>query len=120
MSLPTKLIIDRFQASPSVLTRSHAIVPAPRPHHLDVTLRRRCTRRDSSTERATPFNQFTIVEQPTDSSGWATLTFNRLTNFPVNGKQSILAMFLRARKAGENVLGGITGYRLVAIRVSGR
>ena len=60
------------------------------------------------------FSSLSIVEQPTDSTGWATLTFNRLTNFPVNGKQSILAMFLRARKAGENVLGGITGYRLVA------
>jgi hypothetical protein len=66
---------------------------------------------------ATPFNQFSITEQPTDASGWATLSFSRQANFPVNSKQQILAMFLRARKSGENVLGGITGYRLVNVPV---
>jgi hypothetical protein len=27
-------------------------------------------------------------------------------------------MFLRARKPGENVLGGVTGYRLVSVDVN--
>jgi hypothetical protein len=115
MSLPTKLIIDRFEASPRVLTRRTTTF------QLRVHVTSTC---GGDVQGAlvhgtgTPFNQFTIEEQPTDSTGWASLTFQRLSNFPVNNKQGILAMFLRARKSGENVLGGITGYRLVSIRVN--
>ena len=117
MSLPTKLVIDRFEASPSVLTRGTQSFVL----RVHVTSTSAC---GGDVQGAlvygtgTPFNQFTITEQPTDATGWATLTFNRLTNFPVNSKQGILAMFLRARKSGENVLGGITAYRLVSVDVN--
>jgi hypothetical protein len=117
MSLPTKLIIDQFESNPSVLTsgtqtfvlRVHITSTSPCGGDVQGAL---------VYGTATPFNQFSITEQPTDSTGWASLTFNRLTNFPVNNKQGILAMFLRARKSGENVLGGITGYRLVSVDVN--
>jgi hypothetical protein len=117
MSLPTKLIVDRFESNPRVLTagtqsfqlRVHVTSTSPCGGDVQGAL---------VYGTATPFNQFTIEEQPTDSSGWASLTFQRLSNFPVNNKQQILAMFLRARKSGENVLGGITGYRLVSVRVN--
>jgi hypothetical protein len=117
MSLPTKLVIDQFQASPSVLTSgTQAFVL-----RVHVTSTSSCGGDVQGAlvyGTATPFNQFSITEQPTDASGWATLNFNRLTNFPVNNKQGILAMFLRARKSGENVLGGITAYRLVSVDVN--
>jgi hypothetical protein len=117
MSLPTKLVLDQFQASPSVLTsgtqsfvlRVHVTSTSPCGGDVQGAL---------VYGTATPFNQFTITEQATDSTGWATLTFNRLTNFPVNSKQGILAMFIRARKSGENVLGGVTGYRLISVDVN--
>jgi hypothetical protein len=117
MSLPTKLIIDRFEPNPSVLTkgtqsfdlRVHITSTSPCGGDVQGAL---------VYGTGTPFNQFSITEQPTDSTGWASLTFHRLTNFPVNSKQGILAMFLRARKSGENVLGGITGYRLVSVDVN--
>jgi hypothetical protein len=117
MSLPTKLIVDRFESNPRVLTsgtqsfqlRVHVTSTAPCGGDVQGAL---------VYGTATPFNQFTIEEQPTDSTGWASLTFQRLSNFPVNNKQGIVAMFLRARKSGENVLGGITGYRLVSVRVN--
>jgi hypothetical protein len=117
MSLPTKLIIDRFESNPSVLTASTQSFQL----RVHVTSTSPC---GGDVQGAlvygtgTPFNQFTITEQPTDSTGWASLTFSRLTNFPVNNKQGILAMFLRARKSGENVLGGVTGYRLVSVDVN--
>jgi hypothetical protein len=67
---------------------------------------------------ATPYNQWTIpAEQPTGADGYATLTFQRLSGFPVSNHQELIAMFLRARKPGENVLNGITGYRLVSVPV---
>ncbi len=117
MSLPTKLILDRFESNPRVLTagtqsfqlRVHVTSTAPCGGDVQGAL---------VYGTATPFNQFTIEEQPTDSTGWASLTFQRLNNFPVNSKQGIVAMFLRARKPGENVLGGVTGYRLVSVRVN--
>jgi hypothetical protein len=117
MSLPTKLVIDQFQANPSVLTSGTQSFVL----RVHVTSTSSCGGDVQGAlvyGTATPFNQFSITEQPTDGSGWATLTFNRLTNFPVNNKQGILAMFLRARKSGENVLGGITAYRLVSVDVN--
>ncbi len=115
MSLPTKLVIDQFQANPSVLTSS------TQSFVFRVHVTSTCQGDVQGAlvyGTATPFNQFTVAEQPTDATGWATLTFNRLTNYPVNKNQGILAMFLRARKSGENVLGGITGYRLVSVDVN--
>ncbi len=115
LSLPAKLIIDQFQSNPNVVTSGTQ----------SFVLRVHVTSTCSGPVQgalvygtATPFNQFTVTEQPTGADGWASLTFNRLTNFPVNNKQGILAMFLRARKSGENVLAGITAYRLVSVDVN--
>ena len=57
-------------------------------------------------------------EQPTGSDGWATLQFTALAGYPVSNKQQLLVMFVRARKTGEDLLGGISTRRLVSFHVS--
>ncbi len=68
---------------------------------------------------AVPYGMFGGAnEQSTGSDGWATLQFTALSGFPVSQKQQLLVMFVRARKSGEDPLGGISSRRLVSFRVT--
>jgi hypothetical protein len=115
MSLPARLIIDQFQAQPSPVTsgtqsfvfRVHVTSTCGGPVQGAIVY-----------ATPTPFNQFDETQSNSGSDGWASLTFSRQANFPVNGKQQILAMFVRASKPGESTLAGITGFRLVNVAVN--
>jgi hypothetical protein len=115
ISPPARLLIDGQTVSPTVITRSSS----------DVTLRfhvSACSGRSISNAlvyaTAVPFSQFSIPpEAQTGSDGWATLTMHQDRFFPASSRQQLLAVFVRARKSGESLLGGVSTRRLVSFPV---
>lgn len=114
VSSPERLTVDRQSISPSVVGRSTRTI----------TLRFHVSCRGKSVQGAlvyattVPFNQFTdAAEQPTGADGWAQITMSQLSGFPAATRQQLLVVFVRARKAGEDVLGGVSTRRLVSFPV---
>ena len=67
---------------------------------------------------AVPYSQFSIpTEAPTGSDGWATMTMHQDRYFPASPRQQQLTVFVRARKSGEALLGGVSTRRLVSFPV---
>jgi hypothetical protein len=109
-----RLNIDRNTSSPAVITRSTQ----------RLTLRFHvvaCGGKNVSGALVyatpTPFQQFAGAERATGADGWATITLTRQHYFPATPQQQNLIVFVRARKSGEDLLGGISTRRLVSFRV---
>ncbi len=115
VSAPARLNIDRFSVNPSPIGGSTQSIQAT--FHISDT----CNQSVSGAlvyVTAVPFNQFTIApEQPTDDNGNVTIQMSRQGGFPAANRQQLLVFFVRARKAGESTLGGISTRRLVSSSV---
>jgi len=109
---PAHLAIDGQQITPNPVPRDAA----------DITVRihiSACKGRDVSGAlvyaTAVPFEQFNVPpEASTGSDGWASLTLHQASFFPASSRQQQLTMFIRARKSGEDPLGGISARRLIS------
>jgi hypothetical protein len=115
ISSPARLIIDAM-AAPSIVTRQTRTLVVR--FHVSST----CggsVRGALVFVTATPYNQFSIPpEQMTGADGWVEVSMQRLAGFPISGRQQLIALFVRARKAGENLLGGISTRRLFSVHVN--
>ena len=116
ISLPARLLIDGQSASPTVVTRSTS----------DLVLRFHVSACGGRSVQgalvyatAVPFEQFNVPpEATTGADGWATLTLHQASRFPASSRQQLLAVFVRARKTGENVLAGVSARLLVSFPVN--
>ncbi len=111
---PERLTVDQQSISPSIVGRSTT----------SLTLRFHVACRGKSVQGAlvyalaVPFNQFTTpAEVATGADGWAQITVSQLSGFPAARNQQLLVEFVRARKAGEDPLGGVSSRRLVSFPV---
>jgi hypothetical protein len=115
VTAPARLNVDRTNVTPYPLRRSTQTILAR--FHVSDT----CGQSVGGAlvyVTATPFNQFTIpAEQPTDANGNVTLQMNRLRGYPAARHQQLLVLFVRARKPGDPLLGGISTRRLVSTAV---
>src|SRR4051812_23459777 len=116
VSLPARLVIDGQSSSPTTITSSTQ----------DVTLRfhvSACGGRAVAGAlvyaTAVPFEQFNVPpEATTGEDGWASLTLHRASRFPASRVQQLLAVFVRARKSGEPLVGGVSTRLLVSFPVN--
>jgi hypothetical protein len=113
---PARLVIDR-QAASAALGRGSGQTLVVRYHVSDT-----CGQSVQGAlvyATAVPFGQLSNPgEQPTGPTGYASLTFRTLAGFPLSASQSRVAIFVRARKQGEDLLAGISARRLFAIPVN--
>ena len=115
LNSPARLLLDRQDVSPSVIGGSTQQLAVR--FHVSA-----CNERPVQGAlvyvTAVPFSQFSIpAEATTGADGWASMTMTRLSGFPAARNQQLLVLFARARKPGENLLGGVSTRRLVSFRV---
>jgi hypothetical protein len=113
---PARLTVDKMQFSPPVASKSTTTIVAR--FHVAV-----CGGQSAQGAlvyaTAVPYHQFSNApEATTDASGWATIAFHRMSGFPAARSQQLIAFFVRARKPGEDPLGGISTRRLVSMHVA--
>jgi hypothetical protein len=115
LAMPARLNIDNASITPSPVTLSTQTIQI----HVLVTA---CNGRPVAGAlvfaAAIPYNQFGVNETFTARDGTITLREPRLKGFPARAhSQHLLAVFIRARKKGDPILGGVSTRRTVAFPV---
>ena len=115
LDAPERLLVDRNEANPSVIGGSTDSIVM----RFHVTAcNGRAVQGALVYVTTVPYNQFTVPQEATTGAdGWAELRMNRLRGYPATPRQQLLVAFVRARKPGGNLLGGISTRRLVSFPV---
>ena len=112
---PKRLNIDGQQISPPVVGRSTTTLTV----RFHVSCEGKSVQGAMVYVTAVPYNPSNIpAEQATGADGWAQLSMGRLRGYPASNQQQLLVMFVRARKPGDPLLGGISTRRLVSFPVN--
>jgi hypothetical protein len=113
VALPSRLVIDQTRFNPSRITSRN---PVQMQVHV-VTTESRPVSGALVYATGIPFGRINQpAEVSTDSAGWATITLQPTTRLPLRNGY-LLTIFLRARKAGDDPLAGVSTRRLVSARV---
>lgn len=115
LAAPARLEVSRASISPRIVTLSTR----------NITMRVKVTACNGRPVEgalvfgvAIPYNQFGGNEKLTGADGTIALQMARQRGFPARGRnQHLLAMFIRARKQGDPILGGVSTRRTVAFQV---
>jgi hypothetical protein len=113
VSLPARLVVDAIRFAPNPVRSRQAPIEL-RVHVVDT---RGYVVRDALVfARSTPIVT-TGANQPTGQDGWVTLRLSPHADFPLRNRHNV-QFFVRASKAGENVLAGVSTRRLVQVRTA--
>lgn len=113
---PIRLLVDKWTFDPNLVSAGVQTITA-RIHISDT-----CGHSVSGADvwaTAIPYNQVSVEQSTTDSSGYATLSFRVKSGFPANpGRQQIMAMLVRASDpADKNPLAGKSTRRVLNLSV---
>lgn len=113
VALPSRLVIDAVRFTPGKITSRN---PVQLRVHV-ATTEGKVVRGALVYVTAIPFGRINQpAEVSTDASGWATLSLQPTLRLPLRDGY-LLTIFIRARKAGDSVLAGVSSRRLVSARV---
>jgi hypothetical protein len=113
---PARLTIDQQTANPRVVTRSTGTLQV---HYRVTACDGRPVQGALAYSAVVPFNQYSIPQEATTGAdGTVNLTMTQLRGFPAARQQRLLVVFARARKPGDDLVGGISTRLLVSFPVS--
>jgi len=114
-SSPQRLVVDQITSSPSRIQRRDE--PLVMRFHV-ISTTGRCVSGALVYGVGVPFDRLSKEsEVQTGGDGWATINFQILPTFRLRSG-NLVVVFVRARKAGESLLAGVSTRRLVSVRVA--
>ena len=116
LQMPARLSVDEATISPHLVTLGTHTIQL---HFRITACGGRPVQGASVFASPIPYNQFAGPDGTTGADGTVTVTEKRRRGFPARKrKQHLLAVFVRATKPGDPVLGGVSTRRTVAFRVN--